>query len=58
MNAFAERFVRSIKEECLDKLILFGEDRLRHSAAGIRRALPRGTPHQGIGNELIAPDPR
>jgi hypothetical protein len=25
LNAFAERFVRSIKEECLDQLILFGE---------------------------------
>ena len=28
-NAFAERFVRSIKEECLDRLILFGEASLR-----------------------------
>jgi transposase InsO family protein len=24
-NAYAERFVRSIREECLDRLILFGE---------------------------------
>ncbi len=27
-NAYAERFVRSIREECLDRLILFGEQRL------------------------------
>src|SRR3954470_19431231 len=29
LNAFAERFVRSIKESCLDRLILFGEESLR-----------------------------
>jgi putative transposase len=27
-NAYAERFVRTIREECLDRLILFGERRL------------------------------
>jgi hypothetical protein len=27
-NAYAERFVCSIREECLDRLILFGERRL------------------------------
>jgi len=30
-NAFAERFVRSIKDECLDRLILFGEASLRRA---------------------------
>jgi hypothetical protein len=28
-SAYAERFVRSIREECLDRVILFGERRLR-----------------------------
>ena len=31
LNAYAERFVRSIKEECLEQMILFGEDALRNS---------------------------
>ena len=30
-NAFAERFVRSIKSECLDRMIFFGETSLRNS---------------------------
>ncbi len=31
LNAYAERFVRTIKESCLDRMILFGEDSLRKS---------------------------
>jgi putative transposase len=31
LNAYAERFVRSIKEECLEQMIVFGEDSLRNS---------------------------
>ncbi len=31
LNAFAERFVRTIKEECLDRMILIGEGSLRRS---------------------------
>ena len=42
-NAFAERFVLSIKSECLDRMIFFGESRFRAA----ERA------HQGIGNERI-----
>ena len=30
LNAYAERFVRSIKESCLHRLILFGEKSLKH----------------------------
>ena len=31
LNAFAERWVRSVKDECLSKLILFGETSLRRA---------------------------
>ena len=31
LNAYAERFVHTIKEACLDRMILFGEDSLRNA---------------------------
>lgn len=43
LNAFAERWVRSVKEECLSKLILFGEASLRRALSGVRCALSRQT---------------
>jgi hypothetical protein len=55
-NAYAERFVRSIKEACLDRLIFFGEDSLR---TAVREFVARylGEPHhQGLGNQLIVPE--
>ena len=33
LNAHAERFVRTIKESCLNRLILFGEGSIRRAAA-------------------------
>src|SRR5215472_1178041 len=49
LNAYAERWVRSVKEECLSKLILFGE-------ASLPRALTEFIDHnQGKGNVLLFP---
>ena len=56
MNAFAERFVRTIKDECLSKLILFGEGMLRRALTefvAIHYHEERN--HQGIGNVLVKP---
>ena len=39
LNAYAERFVRSIKEECLGRLVLLGEGPTTRRP-GVRRALP------------------
>jgi transposase InsO family protein len=52
-NAFAERFVRSIKHECLNRMIPLGE---RHLKLAIREYLEHYNTernHQGIGNRLI-----
>src|SRR5262245_23232168 len=54
-NAYAERFVRSIREECLDRLILFGERSLRHALQEFVVHYHQERNHQGVGNDLIAP---
>jgi transposase InsO family protein len=52
-NASAERFVRSIREECLDRLILFGECRLFRALDEFVAHYHGERNHQGLGNELI-----
>ena len=52
-NAFAERFVLSIKSECLRRMVFFGEASLRHAIAEYVEHYHRERAHQGIGNERI-----
>ena len=54
-NAFAERFVRSIKDECLDRMILFGEVSLRRALREYVAHFHRERNHQGVGNQLLQP---
>jgi putative transposase len=54
-NAYAERFVRSIREECLDRLILFGEWRLLRAVDEFVAHYHKERNHQGLGNALIVP---
>jgi putative transposase len=58
-NAYAERFVRSIKAECLSRVIPFGERHLRRTIAEFVEHYHRERNHQGLENELIegAPAP-
>jgi transposase InsO family protein len=57
LNAFAERWVRSIKTECLSKLILFGEASLRRAVTQFIAHYHLERPHQGKGNQLLLPSP-
>jgi hypothetical protein len=57
LNAYAERFVRTIKESCLERLILFGESSVRRAAAEFTVHYHRERNHQGLDNKLICPDP-
>ena len=52
-NAYAERFVRSIKHECLNRVIPFGERHLRRTIAEYVEHYHRERNHQGLENELI-----
>ena len=52
-NAYAERFVRSIKEECLDRIIPLGECHFRRAVAEFVAHYHRERNHQGSGNTLI-----
>jgi putative transposase len=56
--AYAERFVRSIREECLDRLIFFGERRLLRALDAFVAHYHRERNHQGLGNELIIRETR
>jgi len=55
LNAYAERWVRSVKEECLARLILFGEASLRHALAEYVEHFHQERNHQGKGNVLLCP---
>ena len=55
LNAVAERFVRSIKEDCLDRMIFFGEDSLHNNVREYLTHYHTERNHQGLGNRLIEP---
>jgi len=56
-NAFAERWVRSVKEECLSHLILFGERSLRRALIQFQEHYHAERNHQGKSNVLLFPAP-
>jgi transposase InsO family protein len=57
LNAFGERWVRSVKEECLSKLILVGEGSLRRALNEYVGHFHSERNHQGKGNVLLFPGP-
>jgi transposase InsO family protein len=57
LNAHAERFVRTIKESCLERMILFGEKSLRTAIHNFIAHYHTERNHQGLANRLISPQP-
>lgn len=55
LNAYAERFVRSIQESCLERMILFGEEWLRVAIRNFVAHYHSERNHQGKGNVLLFP---
>ena len=62
LNATAESFVASVKRECINKMILFGERHVRHVVTEYVEHYNTERPHQGVGNrrltEPIEPPPK
>jgi putative transposase len=56
LNAHIERFMRSLKEECLERLILFGEGSLRNAVVEFLIHFHSERNHQGLQNGIIQPD--
>ena len=55
LNSHAERFVLSIKSECLHRIVPLGEAHLRRAIGEFVRHYHGERHHQGLGGELISP---
>jgi hypothetical protein len=55
-NAFAERFVRTVRSECLDHLLVVNEAHLERILRGYARHYNGHRPHQGLAQEIPAPE--
>ena len=56
LNAFAERFVRTARESCLDQVMLIGEGSLRRVIGELMAHYHRERNHQSLGNNIIKPE--
>ena len=57
-NAFAERWIRSAREECLDHVIILGEQHLGRVRKEYEQYFNHARPHQGIAQQVPAGDSR
>jgi putative transposase len=53
LNAYAERFVQSIKRECLDHFLVFGEGHLRHLCTEYLAHYHQERPYQALNNDPL-----
>jgi putative transposase len=55
LNPHIERFMRSMKDECLNRMIFFGEKSLRRALTEFAEHYHAERNHQGLGNNIITP---
>jgi len=58
LSPHAHRFVISIKSECLDKMIFFGQGHLRRAIEHFVAHYHGERNHQGLGNDRMVSPPR
>jgi transposase InsO family protein len=51
-NAYAERWVRSVREECLDHLLIINEHHLKQVLTDYSQYYNQARPHQGIEQQV------
>ena len=54
-NAFAERWIRSVREECLDRMLIFSQRSLHRVLAEYVDYYNRARPHQGLAQQTPIP---
>ena len=55
LNAYMERWFRSLKSECLDRMGFFGRQSLENAVGEYVKYYHAERNHQGLGNQLIDP---
>ena len=53
LSPFSERFIWSIKSECLDRMLIFGEAHLRHCISTFETHYHAERAHQGLDNTIL-----
>ncbi len=56
LNADMERWFRSLKSECLDRMIFFGQRSLERAVTNFVQHYHAERNHQGLSNHLIDPE--
>ena len=56
LNAYMERWFRSLKSECLSRMIFFGRQSLERAVTNFVQHYHGERNHQGLGNALIDPE--
>lgn len=57
LNAYCERFIQTIQQECLDHFVVVGESQLNYIVGEFLRYYHEERPHQGLGNVPLTKPP-
>ena len=55
VNAYAERWIRAAREECLDRLLIVNEAHRRQVLTTYTRCFKQARPHQGLDQRIPLP---